>query len=334
MIRLRMGAVDLQRMRFAFSPMTEVAESLYMIHSGRIALEHRQWYAAVRDQLPHDDTALLRAVVPARGMIANFLLSNSTSTRTTIDEQLQAIAQSPVDRLRTDLRLIWNDHLPDEIERLLADPAGPRRLAGALHVHWDVAIKPHWARIRAVLEADVAYRSTRLAQGGIEAMLSDLHPEIGLDAHGITVVGASTQSEHNLAGRGLLLVPCAFAWPEVIIDPGRTGHPTLTYGPRGVGTLWDETPERAARADPLGDLLGRTRAAILIAVAVPRSTTDLARELGQRPPTVSAHLSTLRECGLVTSWRAGRRVLYQRTPLATSVLAASDHQQPDASYSP
>jgi len=27
--------------------------------------------------------------------------------------------------------------------------------------------------------------------------------------------------------------------------------------------------------------------------------------------------------GLITSWRAGRRVLYQRTPLATSIIAAS-----------
>jgi len=31
----------------------------------------------------------------------------------------------------------------------------------------------------------------------------------------------------------------------------------------------------------------------------------------------------LRRAGLVTCWRAGRRVLYQRTPLATSVIAAS-----------
>jgi hypothetical protein len=31
----------------------------------------------------------------------------------------------------------------------------------------------------------------------------------------------------------------------------------------------------------------------------------------------------LRRNGLVTSWRNGRRVLYQRTPLATSIIAAS-----------
>ncbi len=35
------------------------------------------------------------------------------------------------------------------------------------------------------------------------------------------------------------------------------------------------------------------------------------------------HLATLKACGLVTSWRSGRRVLYQRTPLAASLLAAA-----------
>jgi DNA-binding transcriptional ArsR family regulator len=52
---------------------------------------------------------------------------------------------------------------------------------------------------------------------------------------------------------------------------------------------------------------------ILRAVAVPLSTSDLARALGQSKPAVSAHLAVLRRSGLVTSRRAGRRVLYQCT---------------------
>jgi len=53
------------------------------------------------------------------------------------------------------------------------------------------------------------------------------------------------------------------------------------------------------------------------------STTDLAGQLGQSSAAVSEHLAVLRRSGLVTSWRSGRRVLYQRTPLATSIVAAS-----------
>jgi DNA-binding transcriptional ArsR family regulator len=36
----------------------------------------------------------------------------------------------------------------------------------------------------------------------------------------------------------------------------------------------------------------------------------------------SAHLSILREGGMATSWRSGRSVMYRRTPLAETVLAA------------
>jgi DNA-binding transcriptional ArsR family regulator len=69
-------------------------------------------------------------------------------------------------------------------------------------------------------------------------------------------------------------------------------------------------------------MIGRTRAAVLLRLAVPMSTTQLARDLGQSPATVSKHLSILREGGMATSWRSGRSVMYRRTPLAETVLAA------------
>ena len=114
-----------------------------------------------------------------------------------------------------------------------------------------------------------------------------------------------------------------FAWPHLIVDPGRTGNPSITYGPRGVGTLW-ETDEELVEQDAVEALLGRARATVLRAVRRPRATTELARDLSQTPSSVSSHLSVLRRCGLVTSARAGRRVLYQQTPLATSLLISSD----------
>jgi len=101
------------------------------------------------------------------------------------------------------------------------------------------------------------------------------------------------------------------------------GAPSLTYGARGVGTLWETDVREASDEEALGALLGRSRAAVLTAVGLPRSTTELAVELAQSPPAVSGHLSVLRRCGVVTSWRSGRRVLYQRTPLATSILTAA-----------
>jgi hypothetical protein len=65
-IRLRMSLADLQRMRFAYSPLAEVAESLHMINSGRIAVPHRAWFEMIRGSLRRVDMPLLQAEVPPR----------------------------------------------------------------------------------------------------------------------------------------------------------------------------------------------------------------------------------------------------------------------------
>ncbi|MZE77244.1 ArsR family transcriptional regulator, partial [Streptomyces sp. SID5475] len=50
-------------------------------------------------------------------------------------------------------------------------------------------------------------------------------------------------------------------------------------------------------------------------------TTGLARRLGLAPSSVSAHLSALRDAGLLTSHRYGHQVLYERTPLGIALAA-------------
>jgi len=74
-----------------------------------------------------------------------------------------------------------------------------------------------------------------------------------------------------------------------------------------------------ADADPPPVPLGRSRSEILAALDLPCCTTDLAARLAQSPSSVSQHLSVLRRNGLVRSCRVGRRVLYLRTDLATSI---------------
>jgi DNA-binding transcriptional ArsR family regulator len=322
-ILLRLSPGDLERLRFAYSPLAEVAESLYVLHSGQIPALHRGWFDHIRTRLRRVDTRVLRAIVPApRPHVASFLLSEAREPSTSIDVQLAAVAGYSTARLRADLEVVWRGEIPPETKRVLEHGGGPR-IAEALHQYWLVAIKPFWPQIRAVLDADVAYRATRLARGGIEGLLADLHPELELAEHAIEVQSSAAGSEHELRGAGLLLVPCVFAWPHVMVDIDAGNPPSITYGPRGIGDLWPQAPLPDPGGDALAALLGRSRAAILRAIALPKSTSDLAVELSQSMPAVSAHLAVLRRSGLVSSWRAGRRVLYQLTPLARSVLAAS-----------
>ncbi|MGI8678836.1 MAG: DUF5937 family protein [Jatrophihabitans sp.] len=323
MIRVRLGQSDLERLRFAYSPLAEVAESLYVLHCGRIPDLHRCWWDKTRENLRQVDMRVLSAIVPApRPHVASFLLTGAREPSTSIDDQLEMVANVAPERLRADLEVVWGGELPRQTQQLLEHGGGPR-IADALRQYWLAAIAPYWPQIRAVLDADVAYRAARLARGGIEALLNDLHPELEWAEHAITVQSSAARAEHSLTGAGLVLVPCVFAWPHVMADIGSGSPPSITYGPRGIGELWPSADLPARDGDALGALLGHSRAAVLLDLGLPRSTSDLARVLKQSMPAVSAHLAVLRRAGLVTSWRSGRRVLYQRTPLATSVVVAS-----------
>jgi DNA-binding transcriptional ArsR family regulator len=136
-------------------------------------------------------------------------------------------------------------------------------------------------------------------------------------------ISDTSDSDKRLAGTGLLLVPSVFSWPYVVIDFRSDEASSLTYPARGVGNLWSAPDASPAQDGALAALLGRSRAAILVTLTVPHSTTALALKLGQSAPAVSQHLTVLRRAGLVVSWRSGRSVLYRRTALGTSVVDAS-----------
>ena len=324
MIQFRLSSAGLSRMRFAYSPLAETAKSLYVVHSGRVHPVHREWYSRVRPDLHRVDGELLRAVVPPGGHVAEFLFVGATGTGTTIEDQLHLVASWPHDHFVSELEQAWRGvGMSPAARRVLEDPDGPRRAASALEQYWHVAIAPYWSRLRAVLDADVAYRVGRLTRGGLAGVIDDLHPKLVMTEDDIRV---SSLVDTSLDGDGLLLVPCVFVWPHLWVELGLTGRPSLTYGARGVGSLWQQ--DRAeAEDDPLGALLGRSRAEILVALRLPRSTTDLARALGLAPPTVSAHLGVLRRTGLVRSWRQGRRVLYERTSVAAVMMAAGGYDE-------
>jgi DNA-binding transcriptional ArsR family regulator len=197
-----------------------------------------------------------------------------------------------------------------------------RRVADAFWQYWSIAIDPCWSDIRAVLDEDVAYRAATLTKAGVEGLFESLHEKVTLDSDALRL-DTPHRSDRRLSGRGLLLVPSVFAWPYVIFDV-RSEHPSsLTYPARGVGNLWTNRTPPPADEDALAALLGRSRAAILANLGVPRSTTALAVKVGQSPPAVSQHLTVLRRSGLVVSWRSGRSMLSRRTPLGTSVIEAS-----------
>jgi DNA-binding transcriptional ArsR family regulator len=322
MIELRMAPGDFAQLRFAYSPLSEAINSLYMLHSGRVQALHRRWAETARERLHDLDTTVLRAIVPPVGSVLTPPIDLNGAN--TIEHQLQLFANWPPSMLRAELESLWQGlPMPTAARQVIADgPAGARRVAMALGTYWNAVIAPHWDQMQAVLDADIAYRAQQVTLGGISALLKDLHPQLQFRQSTIRIDRTSDRN-YDLEGNGLLLIPCVFAGSCLMFDPGSLGLPTIDYRPRGLGTVWNNNNGISPGAgDALSELIGNSRTAILRSAELPRTTTDLARELSLSGATISVHLSILKRCGMVTSWRSGSRVLYQRTPLASSILSA------------
>ncbi|GAA2797381.1 ArsR/SmtB family transcription factor [Streptomyces showdoensis] len=206
-----------------------------------------------------------------------------------------------------------------EVEEELAAYEGPAATARALTDWWRAAVRPHWPRIRAVLEADLAHRTRQLSEDGIQEVLTGLHP--GLRRTGDRLSSPDLPAgELALDGGGITLAPSVFATRCVLL-PGRPGTPPcLVYPARAVGTLWERGGDGG---DGLARLLGRSRAGLLAGTSAPATTTALAARSGLTPGAVSQHLTVLRDAGLVTGHRYRREVYYRASELGLALLAGA-----------
>jgi DNA-binding transcriptional ArsR family regulator len=316
-IEWRLTPEDVARVRFAFSPLFELVLSLIVLRApGRHSL-HLPWVRSVRPRVGAVDLSELIALVPVRGIVADFLSPPPTTPLPELTTEFDLLRHTPPEQVIADL--VDVPDVPDAVrDRINRDPGGAvDRLADTLQSYWDIAFAEHWPRIRALLEADILWRSHQLATGGAHALFDDLHESLTWNGDSLTATDPWSHSG-SLAGEGLVLVPSAMTWPTVrkMVQPYQ---PLVAYPARAIATLW-ETGDRPSPA-ALTALIGRTRAHILTTVAEPTSTTALARHLSLTPGAVSQHLSVLRANGLVTGTRVGGSVLYHRTTRGDALIA-------------
>ena len=320
MIRYEFELADLARLRFAISPMWDLVISLRALRDPATAAMHVPWVREVRERVRDLDLLPLLGLVPLKGYIPDFLTPPPDTPLASFEDELEVVRSTPAARVRREVGWRLEDGLSPELgEPFLRNPRrAVDRLADSLAAYWEVALEPHWPRVRALLETDLLYRSRRLTEGGPAALFADLHPAIHWRDEGLAVEIPYTETV-CLEGRGLLLVPTAFpARPAAITSP--PWQPSVMYPARGVALLWESG--RPAPAQALARVLGRGRAAVLLELDAPRTTGDVARRLDITPGGASQHLSALRAAGLVSSNRHGRSVLYARSPLADELVNA------------
>ena len=186
---------------------------------------------------------------------------------------------------------------------------------------WTHVVATDWARRERILRADVVSRTSRLATQGWAAVVRDL----GRDREWV--------------GRGHLRINHYDLPSRVLPDDADLFFVPVNHKARWVGWL---LPRRYAVYYPvtgalaaidgeasggLERLIGRSRSRVLVALGTPSSTTGLAAVTGLPLGSVGDHLKVLLAAGVVLRRRSGREVLYWRTALGDTLVAAGlpDH---------
>jgi DNA-binding transcriptional ArsR family regulator len=313
MIEVTLGVDDVAATRFTSCAVNETVASLRVLRHPHLHTLHA---ARLRARVPLAltfDLELLMALMEPAKWIPAILAPTPSAKPADPLTQLNAVAHSDIATAEDDL-LILRQHSARWVamtaQRLMEE------VSAALAGYWRQVLEPIWERVRIITEADIAHRSATLAADGVAAAIAGLHDQIRYVDHRLLIDLPGHSSVNASTGQGMWLVPSIFRWPRiaVVADHGIT---KISYGCRGAALLWEQEP--TTRPDSLSALLGRTRALILESTGIPATTSSLSAQLSLTPATISEHLSVLTAAGLLSSRRQGRRVLYTRTALGTTL---------------
>ncbi|GAB3949146.1 winged helix-turn-helix domain-containing protein [Kribbella albertanoniae] len=323
MLRIHFTPRDLTRVTVATrpAPLWEVLLSLHMLqHSdGRLIFE--DWRRHVRTSVAPDQMRLLLELTPPKGYSPDFLTPAESAPD--FEAALEIALATPRQQIRGQLDLLskYRPASPWTRELAQGERGSLHKLGRALRTYHAAAIAPYWKSIGTHVSADHAHRGEALARHGVDRLLSSLHPRVRWVAPVLQVLDMNDRDLY-LDGRGIELQPSAFCWqvPTKLRDPEL--KPILVYPiQHAPGILRQASMDQITSSDPLGSLLGSTRAAALEAAVAGCTTTELAKRCKISPAAASHQATVLREAGLITTRRAGASVRHEITQLGIWLLS-------------
>ncbi|MGW6196113.1 winged helix-turn-helix domain-containing protein [Kribbella sp. NPDC055110] len=315
MIRVHFTAADLGRVTFPAEPhpLWEAALASRALGDRSMSPVARRWRRTAAPRVRGSMRPLFKLISPG-GLFPDFLTPDLVGPG--LEPAVETLMETPASVIRDELEP-W---LPPEIDRymrgLLDGRAGSRRaLGGAVRDFHQEVLAPSSGELHRRYGADLGIRSRAVLHGGIDALLSSLHPDVEWATPVLTYFADRTSDIH-LNGRGLELYPSPLVSNCLAMDaPDR--RPVLVY------PCADLTDPDDAATDALADLLGRTRAAVLRSLTHPATTTQLARRVGISLASTSDHTRVLRAAALITTHRTQGTALHALTPTAQNLLTGA-----------
>ncbi|CAM5701146.1 ArsR family transcriptional regulator [Streptomyces badius] len=253
--QLHFSESDLLRCRFALSPLFETQEAVRTLARRHRHGYHLPWLRRIRAAAAALDLEPLWLLMPDGGHNPDFICPPPIGPFATFDEEIAGVRAVDPEVAWADMALALAER-PGAREsatgrRLLADPArAVHELADLLEQVWRTLIEPYWPRLRALLEADIAYHSRRLADSGLEGLLGEMSTQLSWNGSTLTVKGTRGDHHQVLGGQGLVLMPSVLVWPEVVGGHLEPWQPGLIYPARGIGGLWSEAGSGRRKPSP------------------------------------------------------------------------------------
>ncbi|KAB2352448.1 ArsR/SmtB family transcription factor [Actinomadura rudentiformis] len=317
MLHIVFTTEDLAKIRMAAEPdyLWEVANSVQTLRRRDGVRMFREWRRWARSRIPKTLTRLA-PLLPPQGYSPDFLTPASPDPAVP-DVALNALLSTPRTRLRTDLARLAESQrrLPRWTGRLAeGDLDTLRQLEESIRLYHARVLAPIWPRVQSHVYADRIIRMRSFLEEGVDGLLSGLGPQIQWSRPVLEVDYPFDQVLH-LEGRGITLQPSYFCWPTPVKLADPQLPPVLVYPVERDDILSPSPPALTStqQADPVGALIGRTRAGVLRAAATGSSTGELARLLDISPSAVSQHAAILRENGLLQTFRKGGRTMHTLT---------------------
>ncbi|GMA25472.1 transcriptional regulator [Luteimicrobium album] len=176
-----------------------------------------------------------------------------------------------------------------------------------------------WSRVRPALVADARRKRDVLGVSGLREAVASTSAAITVDDDAARLRVDKLQDSLTTADeRGMTFLPSVFGHPHLLVVHAPGWRPVVQYpvagGAPSAPTVSVETVQQRFHAldNPLRLRLARSL------LRAPHTTADLAEAWGVSASEVSRHLGVLKEAGLVTSVRHGRRVLHELDLTATT----------------
>lgn len=316
--RIHFTAQDLARTRVAQTvlPLTELDLAARALQGRDHPVRLDAWRHRTRAQLP----AMARRALTLIPRVGFSLAGPAEHGRP--EDLLEHVRGMSRTRIRTEVGFIaQTTELASWAHQLADDSALFQELVDGLADLYDVLVRPYEKRLADAYAADREVRGHQFLDGGVEALLSQVNPAWMRWNPPVLEIRKELDYDLYLEGQGVLLSPSIFSTRSMVGYAEGWQQPVVTYPAlRGSTTLAPD--RRTDDGSAISALLGRTRAAVLTAIAEDpgRSTTEIAKAVGIAPASASEHATVLRRAGLISTARNRNSAVHTPTDLAITLL--------------